>query len=607
MKGIIIALVVILIVGGGLYLTGSFQDLGAIATGGTVRQVGQADFLSNDPDLQGRAWLLDISLDGRNQYFVGTEGFEAGNIDSGNFKSENDVKIETFVDKEQCEYVVNPSSDFLYHHEYEIKQFFELAIDFQDRCKTRDNYIIIKPAFSIDQYCIWTTNERLIGSLGTPFTAFEATVRVTSDGQSEEGVISNFGAGQFITDDKRLAAFWTGNTVSGEQCPLALEENVIAYYDGVWRVSDSRDYQTWRNDYLRLENCISNDPVTICVDNLNGLERQAAAIKFDIGGYPVSSAGTSDSGKVIARLDHLMQFPQLTIKLDADWIGWVGIVQESGKPVITSISSTAFKQNGYIYFTVLNDGEGAGAFEATVSCDPPFLQSGGAVRFELTPSQFTQESIAIEATTDTRVDAFCTLTVIDRNNPSIRTSQKVAVTALPAGQICVPGQKRCNINLIEVCNAAGTSWTTFEICEGGTTCVYDKGVPVCAFEGDDSCSGIGQSCDLKACCEGLVCGGGILGVGKTCQTEEPNYNWIWIIIVAVLLALLGYIAAGYLGAGVGAIIGGIIGYGVYWFLGLEIWQQWLLGIAGAGGTILLLYVGGAAIFAIIIAIIASRR
>jgi hypothetical protein len=91
---------------------------------------------------------------------------------------------------------------------------------------------------------------------------------------------------------------------------------------------------------------------------------------------------------------------------------------------------------------------------------------------------------------------------------------------------------------------------------------------------------------------------------------KPKQNpWLWLIIPAfiALFALVGYAAMDYIGAGIGGIVGGMMGYVIYWFLTLPWWGQWLIAIGlGAGGAIIiyiLLFGGGLITLALFYSII----
>lgn len=112
----------------------------------------------------------------------------------------------------------------------------------------------------------------------------------------------------------------------------------------------------------------------------------------------------------------------------------------------------------------------------------------------------------------------------------------------------------------------------------------------------------------ETCCGDHTCAPSVELCNVPPSGDEGNWNWVWIIILAVLLGSVGYLAAGEVGAIIGGIAGGIAGYAVYWFMSLALWQQWLIGIAGVAGAGILLYVmifGGG--FLAVLALIVAMR
>ncbi len=536
-----LAVVTVGIMGSGLDVA-SF--IPSTISGGTFLSITTQDFLSNDPDLGGKAWVLNVVQNGRGQYAVGTKNAEG--ITDGDYEAGHDVRIETFVDKHQCEYNINPGGEYLYH--LVIEKFTRTVApydnaaefaNFERNCKNRPNWMFHTKAWSSDYYCIWTTSDKAVGYMATPFYAFQSRIKATSDGKAYEGTVSNAGATSVKVSDK-LYAYWQGNLVSGYQCPTAPSERVFALYDnGRWRVADWNDYEIWKDEYNSLDSCVASGDPYNCVNNINYFERAASAGTVLADFSNTRSAGSENDGKVIVPFDRLLQFPLITMKLDADWIGWVGIVQPVGQPRILELSSVEFEQNGWISAKVTNEGGVDASFGLYAECNPPFSYIGGTKTVQLTPAQMKYVSLPISATVASDTCSQCRVTMTDLNNPSNMDSGTVRVCATPI-TVCNPGEARCNVNTIEQCNSQGSGWDTFEVCAGGETCRVISGQPVCV--GDDRCATEGQSCDSTACCEGLQCRGGVLGVGKTCQSQLPwwhgSLDYIYAFVGAAVISLV---------------------------------------------------------------------
>lgn len=115
---------------------------------------------------------------------------------------------------------------------------------------------------------------------------------------------------------------------------------------------------------------------------------------------------------------------------------------------------------------------------------------------------------------------------------------------------------------------------------------------------------------------GIACGDGvcsspyedIINCPQDCTNpNEWDLEFLWIVVLAVLGAGIGYAAGKWLGLGIGAAIGGIIGLIIYWYLGLAWWQQLALGIGGLVGGGITLYLFGGAIASFILMVIIIWR
>lgn len=146
-----------------------------------------------------------------------------------------------------------------------------------------------------------------------------------------------------------------------------------------------------------------------------------------------------------------------------------------------------------------------------------------------------------------------------------------------------------------------------QACSGELKCcpTADTHMGICQEE-CDNCAELNQPCGgTTVCCDDLECTGGFLGIGMTCQEPQFDWSWMWIIILAVLFGLVGYAARGAVTGLLGAVVGGVIGFLIYWFSNLAWWQQLLLGIGGIAGGGILIYLlvigGGAFLIALIVA------
>lgn len=167
---------------------------------------------------------------------------------------------------------------------------------------------------------------------------------------------------------------------------------------------------------------------------------------------------------------------------------------------------------------------------------------------------------------------------------------------------CVNNLCKKETKAVDCCSSADCAPGYF--CNVKYECQKSQGeLPDCPFACcDQTYNALDAQYKQKSCptAEPVCCGDNTCAITVEACTAPPSneaggWNWIWIVVLGVMGALIGYVAGGYIGAVAGAIIGGIAGYAVYWFMSLAWWQQLLLGI---GGGIL----GAVAIYLLIIGI-----
>jgi hypothetical protein len=102
------------------------------------------------------------------------------------------------------------------------------------------------------------------------------------------------------------------------------------------------------------------------------------------------------------------------------------------------------------------------------------------------------------------------------------------------------------------------------------------------------------------CCPGGYCAESCDGI------PEQDLTWLLIPVLAALLGIVGYYASGVPGAIILGILGGVIGYLVYWVSQLAWWAQILLALGLGGLGVLGIYLFAGTISAIIIAIVLAK-
>jgi hypothetical protein len=186
-------------------------------------------------------------------------------------------------------------------------------------------------------------------------------------------------------------------------------------------------------------------------------------------------SGNEYSGKVTLTVNKLLQFPVLTLKIKADWLG---VYIPVGKPLITSVSSTEFQTGGVSYITtkVKNVGDALGSFGVYAQCNQPFSFIGTTEFISLNPNEEGIVNLKISGTCSQKTQGSCVVYAYDRNNPNNKDSKTVSVSCTPI-VLCNAGETRCNGKVIEQCNQAGSGWNAIQTCD--YTCEIKEGKATC--------------------------------------------------------------------------------------------------------------------------------
>jgi len=491
-KGLVFLLIIIVALIG-LGLPHTTQTLGQIlfqlGEGFVTLSLGQVDFVSNDPELAGQVWVLTVVQNGQGQYAVGTFSPDQIRDPVTGEKALYPLKIEMTVDEQKCTYPIINQYEPLYssvQSEYRPLPFGIGLTEWKSECMSRPGYL----GFGLQEgtwnyYCFWTGQpDAYYGTIGTPRLDFQSTIKLTSNGRVIDGTISNLGATS-VDLDGVAKAYWAGNLVSGDQCPIPSSQDVaVVYIDGSWKIIDDSAYEDYRTYHeVGIHDCLDRflhrtTELDECQNIYSSYYYSAIAQKqfISTAGSQAIATGTQNNGVVTIQLNKMIQYPVITMRIKAYWLG---IYTPSCQPEIVSITSEPFRtgdiEGGFIVTTVRNIGDASCSFAVDVDCPPPF--TAGATEFiNLNPGEEGSVNTKIYVSTKQEVTGTCTVKVYDRNNPSKYDTGTVTVKGLPI-VVCTPGAKKCVGDAIQMCDETGTGWITIKTCEYG--CVIKDGVPVC--------------------------------------------------------------------------------------------------------------------------------
>jgi len=515
---------------------------------------GPVDYVSNDPKLQGKAWLLTVVQNCMGRHAVGI--IDADSIaDAGDdAKAEYDLKIETSVDEQKCNYNIKVDGIPVKHMNHEtVELWYNPLIGeagckdwFTENCYNRDGYFIAsgKHPFGVKTWCtcFFTTGTTPHGILETPKLDFKSTIKLTAKGESYEKTISSTGPGSVTFDNNIAYVYWNGNLVSGEQCPIASDYRVsAAYVNGYWKTIDENYYQQYLGYHQSgMENCIdryveygSETPDT-CTNSYNTHESNALAGKslYSTGGSKAVTYGQVINGRAELTLSKIIQYPLLSMKVNADWLG---VFIPVGQPKITFVQSLPFTTgtSGVIDVELKNVGNGLGSFDVYADCPAPFSKPGSQT-IQLYPQETGRISLIITAGVAKETTGQCTVHAYDKNNPENKDSKTVTVTAKPI-ITCTVGDTRCNGNYIERCTD-GTKWDQIQLCDYG--CEIKEGKAACKEQT--------KKCNYNGICEPNL-GETIASCPTDCYVVDGDgdgeelMKYLPYIVVILVLVLAGVV------------------------------------------------------------------
>jgi len=500
--------------------------------------IGQVDLVDYATEVRSKAWYLTVSQNQMSDYAVGTISSEEIKDPETGAHAQKDLKIEMNVDEQTCRYSIQKVS-LMYRAEW--KRFdlswWECAIlDYsraeQECAEWIGSYHGYRQSTECKVWCFRMIPEAWHGELSTPSLSFKSTIKLTVDGETKTGVINRLEQTEVSFDDLAYAR-WVGSLSSGDECPKAKEEGVVAaYIDYSWRTTGLEEYNRYLSAYTNFYSCVSgvntDDEAMYCVNNLNN-KLDAALMYKELrskGGSVAYTSGTVDSGMVTIKLAKLIQYPVINMWIKADWLG---IVMPYGMPDIVKAYSPPFEsgKTGYIHVEVKNVGSAPGSFGVYADCPSPLSKTETEYTPTLQPGETATVVLDIYGTSPVEVKRTCKVVAYDRAKPENRDETNVEVTLYPIG-VCPEGERRCKDNTIEEC--INGAWQPIQVCD--YKCDYIDGEPVCITP---------RTCKTDAdCAPGEVCRNGIC-VPKPPTPPAPEWEkYLPYLLLVGGLALFGY-------------------------------------------------------------------
>lgn len=468
---ILVVVAVVSLIGIAVVMPGVLRLPGDLMQGATTLSLSQVNFVSNDPQLNGQAWLLNVVADSSGQFNVGN--FKASQVTADGKTATNDFSINYDIDKNTITYPIYSTAETVYLIQ-NVKvypggvvsgMYFWQKPPEQDCIGSGGTYV--KPVQSFDTYCVMLSPAGVLGSIQTGSYSFQATVSVQKTGGNLIlATINNYNSPSAKLGDVGYVN-WVGNLVTGEAIPSAQGSDVCALFVGnQWKTVSCTSVAQWRNAYANWQNCFVNlqakqsDP-DYCKNIVNSPYSSIIQGKtWSVSGGTVSrTEGGLTSGNIVFDLSKQYQMPMMTLKIKADYLG---VSIPVSKPDVTYAISDKFRtgSDGLIKATIKNVGDGLGSFDVSAVCDSPF-SSNDRVRITLDKGAQTDVWLKVNAAVQQTTTGSCRVTATDVNQPGNTDYQIVTVTA-DTIVICQEGQKRAVGGLVQQCQ--NNIWITIKEC-----------------------------------------------------------------------------------------------------------------------------------------------
>lgn len=457
-----------------------------ISIGAIVTAIGQANYVvAGDPTMSGSFWTVPISVQpyGNGTPLVGTK------LTTTDGKSSQDqVSVSVQVNSQSCNYPIEHTGQLLYS--YELKQTdcgwlssgcisggstwaYNHCAEVYGSTDLTGALVPWQDPLVVS--CIYKHSNGVAGRTTLIQGDFQTNLTITANVNGKIETVNLKDGQTGITSDNFLRALWTGYNLQ-YQCPSSSGITPL-YIGGSWNTYNA----VTTTDYLNAE---ANNQVTSCLSAL--IDRHPANVQAcldtynnkrnliyrqDItllGGAQAVTTSSSDSGQVILYSSRLLSYPQLVLKIDADYLS---IAESVGKPslsggfcnVQTGVPTSASA-------TLTNIGEATGTFLAELNC-PNAVKITASTAYTLTKGQSTQIYIPITGESAAKINSACTLKATDLTNPNNFDTKTVDCTVSPI-VICTPGQVICDGRDIKTCNSGGSGYTVTQACKN--SCAFNS-------------------------------------------------------------------------------------------------------------------------------------
>lgn len=428
---------------------GSAFSLFSIPSDFSVLSIGEAQFLSNDPNLDGKqAWLVTVVAGTGAQSLKG--GIDAADLTDDDKSSESNFLLEFKNIEEWYQWPMTTGAQPIYNiNLYEV--------DASEDCSGVD-IAVRNLQTGGRKVCVHKTIVGRMGGVGaTGLSRFSLDVSATGGGGIATGTLTDETQSVTLMDGnvKRAHIQWQGNLGRGIIPPSInpTVHNTIERGNDKFIGSRERfnDWWTFESGTIeitgvgeKLQECIE-DNIGILGSSIDECEidynsaAEAAITPAPVPGYST----TDETGGLVWRIDSTgvasdsplnrdaLFAPLMSMRIDADWLG---IYVAKSEPKIESVSAEFDLTAGktlVVTSTIKNVGDTDGNINVFLTCPLPLGTTNGD-QYQFAAGQSREISISVTSSAITEeVTKECTLTAQDLEDTTRRDIKQISITIKP--------------------------------------------------------------------------------------------------------------------------------------------------------------------------------
>lgn len=440
------------------------------------------DFVSNDPNVAGTAWLSAIQLTGAGQGYVGQW---TGDYSNDQVKSATSTKtpeggvpasgfsIDFAMDKQKCYYIVNePQKETMMEVDVRpvpITSWSYLGTlpnshtgDCQGISSDRVNSYSIECGkaggiyySSASDVCCYTITQVPAAQAAPEYktgTEFNAAMSIKNKQTGAiETLFINSGLNQSARSaDGNVYASWSGSLLKDTCLSSSNWQYYKATTSATWGIgvkSGAGSYNDFKTKYIQTQYAlnalttnsqtiktlrdyasISNGALTSFFNNPVKIASSLSGIQYTISSYTKLAPYPG----IYYSSDTVINVPNIILSVKASWLG---IYVPVTKPSITNIQpsqariTTGVPQTWFV--TIKNTGDAQGSITTNINCPTPFGSNlGQPIGFATGEEKTIQLATSVATTSD--VSAACTIQACDAATGKNCDSKSVAVVGVAA-------------------------------------------------------------------------------------------------------------------------------------------------------------------------------